>query len=182
MQLRYLFENNENGVLIYESDPQMRLMYVSPPMEYWCFDSLEPKRKRLALPYLRFVIRYEKHKDGVIYPGITGHGLHVFCGNSPLISLREKSQCFYTDPCGIVCTDHYYDRFRFRSREELVNKVISLWYGHNHQLYDTKSYKMTDMTMEQVLSKIWGTGGTYQGILNNIFAGTLPKIPLFPRE
>lgn len=127
MRLRY--HNANDGILILEMEPQFRSLYVR---------SQTRRSIRVPLPYLYFVIRYEKIGDLFAYHGVHHCGLGIFGSLKSIKSLKDKIFYLPTDKdpnfgC-YVCTDHNYDHEVFNSIRELVNFVIGLWYGSIHQI------------------------------------------------
>jgi hypothetical protein len=70
------------------------------------------------------------------YPGIYGSGLHVYGRLDPLSDFSNEVILLPTDSNefhgGMVCTNHRSDNKHFDSLTELVNHVITLWWGHSH--------------------------------------------------
>lgn len=179
--LRYSWENDENGVMIYEADPQMRILNFRRSNRGKFY--VPNTRERVALPYLRFMIRYIKKPDreGVIYPGIFGSGLYVFGGKKPLVSLRDKIGYFYTDSNGIVCTDHRMDNKKFPTKEKLAQKVITSWFGLSHLIGD----KILPISLEEALKSQTLKTRTYGSFILSVAAGMDKhecNIGFLPRE
>lgn len=149
MQLRLHHQTQFSGLLLYEVDPQVRTLLTASQINPGC---------RVAFPYTLFLVRYLKlfdcHKQciKVLYPGVFGGGLHVFCRNSPLTTLNEP---FYTLPSDVnawVCTNHSLDNTEYDTPRELAKTVISSWYGMEHPGISYPS----GINADNKSTKIWG--------------------------
>lgn len=127
MRLRY--HNEKHGVLILESEPQMRNLFIHSQIK---------STIRVPLPYVYFVIRYKKLAQSYQYLGLHHCGLNVFGSLQSIQSIKDK--CFYlpTDKTwtgSYVCTNHDYDNHIFSTIKKLVDCVVGMWYGSTHGMY-----------------------------------------------
>lgn len=130
MKLRYHLDRKQDGLIVLESEPQVRSLFINSQVRNMI---------RVPLPHMIFIVRYEKKPNGMFsYPGIYGSGLHIY-GKSTSLSdfsddvflLPTDSQEFYN---GMICTNHSSDNKEFDSITKLVNHVITLWWGHSHTI------------------------------------------------
>lgn len=139
----------EDGLLIYECEPKQKSLSVGG------------EQIKLKLPYMYFVVRYIKDVyynkwRPYIYPSIYGSGLHVYASPKKISSFEDDVYTLPTDLSGHACLDHRYDFARFSSKEELVNFIISLWYGSFHaderqfcpQIFSSKDIKNSYSTKD----------------------------------
>ena len=130
MKIRYHLDRKDDGLLILETEPQVRTMFVY---------SQNKQTMRVPLPYLIFVVRYIKTKKGFKYPGIAGSGLFVYGKFTPLDKISDGVVYLPTDKNrhGQVCTRHSSDNKIYKTINDLVNEVLTLWFSHVHYLeYD----------------------------------------------
>ena len=106
----------EDGLLIYECEPSLRTLFV-------------PRKIRINLPYLYFVVRYLKDSRAFFYPGVLGSGLHLYASMVKISSFQDEICVFPTDIDGQVCLDHRYDYRKFPSKESLASDIIAAWFG-----------------------------------------------------
>lgn len=185
MKLKYHLDLENEGLVILESEPQMRSLITYSA----CRNST-----RIALPYLQFAIRYCKIKGKFHYPGVYGSGLRVTGSFAPLSS--DKMAVFFLPvgdvSGGRVCTPHEVDMKGFNSLNELVNSVVSMWFGVTHQICcrewaSTKLEDLNKLTWTKDLysySKALGVGkgswsiyfDSYKDVPN---AYGFPSVPTF---
>lgn len=119
--------NLKRGFIILESDPQVRTIFCGG----------NRGSKRLAFPYVLSTISYTLNKNGIyFYDGIYGLGLTMFFSNRSVQSFDDKVFVAPTDSLrhGVVCTPHKYDGMQFKTLHELVNHVITMWWGTVHSV------------------------------------------------
>jgi len=127
MKLRYHLDRKHDGLVVVEAEPQVRNIFVY---------SQTKNIIRVPLPYIIFAVRYTKNGHKVVYPGIYGSGLHVFCRTEPITKADDRVCFLPTDSrsLGLVCTEHSSDNKSFKSLKELVNYVVTHWWGHLHMV------------------------------------------------
>lgn len=140
MKLRYhqkVFETDKDykGLLVLESEPQMRNLYFNKPSTR---NGYELKLERVPLPYIYFLIKYDCEYNQCFYPGLYGAGLRVYGSLVPINSFKERVFLLPTDQerLGLVCTNHLYDGKLFDNYYELANFVMGLWWNSTHNLRD----------------------------------------------
>ena len=123
MILKFHLKSETDGLLLLQSPPIRRVIYGNNGF------------KPVDHPSLLFTIRYLKHSNMIFFPGIYGSGLRVFATDDSFEN--EDSKVIYYkhefQRKGLVCTEHNYDGNKYKSVKDLVNHVISLWWGHIHQ-------------------------------------------------
>lgn len=124
MKLKCHNDCTVDGLLILESEPQVRTLFISSELR---------STIRVHLPHILFIVRYHKYNNKFIYPGLYGNGLNIACNFKSIQNLTDEVYYLPTD-YGPVCTNHYYDRKAFYTTYELANFVISLWWGTVHSL------------------------------------------------
>lgn len=145
MRLKYHLELETEGILILESEPQIRNIFVYSQLG---------NTARLPFPYIEFVIRYIKDDKGQLYfPGVWGSGLRVYGSLKPLNSMLDDVFLLPTDDRqgGYVCTNHMYDMYKFSSLEIMTKTIISLWWNVNHMINQVCYNKIRNMSLEQIL-------------------------------
>jgi hypothetical protein len=157
MKLRYHLDRKHDGLVLLEAEPQVRSLFIY---------SQTKNTMRVPLPYILFTVRYTKNGKKVRYPGIYGSGLHVFCRIEPLTSVEDKVCLLPTDhnSRGLVCTDHGSDNKQYNSVQELVNYVVTHWWGHMHQL-EYQPFGATawhEAKLENIKKAKWVEAGTYR--------------------
>lgn len=127
MKLRYHIDREKDGLVILESEPQVRTIFVVSQLR---------NNIRVPFPHIIFTIRYEKLDDKFVYPGIYRSGLCVYGKLKPLNKLSDEVIYLPTDYIrkGLVCTNHSYDSKKFDSLKELVNFVVALWWSMSHMV------------------------------------------------
>ena len=142
MKLKFESEDEYKGMIILEAEPQYRSVFIHSMQqdEYGDFPG-DPISIRLPFPYIEYVIQYEKIHAGYNgskvyykYKGVYGNGLRIF---GKLTTLKHTSEEVFlfsieNDNYGTSCTEHSYDNKLYPSVTDLVNEVISLWWGHTH--------------------------------------------------
>src|SRR4051812_4314376 len=125
MILRCHIDREFDGIVILESEPQMRNIISSSEIKNSIY---------VPMPYIIFTVRYKKHKNEFIYPGVFGCGLHVHGCRKSLTSINDDVVLLPTDDYanGLVCTDHRCDNRRYDSITNLVNDVITMWWNSRH--------------------------------------------------
>ena len=144
MKLKYHIEKKDEGLIVLQSDPQYRNIFVQSSSHYLI---------RVPFPYIQFVIRYVKKKSGVlVFPGVYGTGLRVFGTLKSLETDQDDVFLLPTDDYqgGYVCTDHHYDNKEYSSVKELVNDVINLWWGTQHRVMNIKIPEWVDTKLEDI--------------------------------
>lgn len=148
MKIIYEAEHETAGIAVVQFEPQARTI----------FRGYAPKR--LNLPYVIQIVRYELYhlRDGssgwktkYVYRGLPGMGLSVFFANAPL---NGGKSLIYNTPFdyGVVCTPHKFDNKKFKSKEELISFVTSIWWQLTHD--GDPLYGWPDA--ENVLKHKWG--------------------------
>jgi hypothetical protein len=130
MKIRYHLDRKDDGLLILETEPQVRTMFIY---------SQNKDTMRVPLPHLIFVVRYIKTDTGFKYPGVAGSGLFVYGKFTPLNKISDGVVYLPTDKnrFGQVCTKHSSDNRIYGTINDLVNRVLTLWFSHVHYLeYD----------------------------------------------
>lgn len=160
MKLRYHLDRKHDGLVVVEAEPQMRSLFIYSQMK---------NTMRVPLPYLIFTIRYTKNGKKIVYPGIYGSGLHVFCRTEPLASVDDVVCLLPTDSNsrGLVCTDHGSDNKQYKSITDLVNYVVTHWWGHMHQL-EYQPFHPTawqNAKLEDIAKGQWSKAGTFRKAL-----------------
>jgi hypothetical protein len=163
---------------IIESPPQLRSLAVIHPSLDRRYDGT-PIYERLALPYVYHVVSFHGCGQGAyVYPGIGGIGLLTWCSNKRLKSFDDEVYLLPTDyeRNGLVCTTHAYDRKAFKKVDVLVNFVLGLWYGAQHNITDEAADIMGHRTLEEILTvnraQLWRKSG-YQAWPHYRGSGTL---------
>lgn len=138
--------------MIYETDPQKRMIHLY---------SQTKSSQLLSLPNLIFVIRYHRgytvsgdwtNDNLLLYPGIWGCGLRVFCSKAPMLSFKDMVHRFYLEPGGVGCTDHTIDDQRYETPEKLVSEVIATWYNVQHYCGNYSNDGFSDIPNSPVVS------------------------------
>lgn len=165
MPAKLLFhkENSKDGFLVYETEPQVRTL----------LGGFNSALRRVAFPYLVFVVRYDKElpNQHYSYQGVYRAGFHVYCRNHPLKSLHEPLCVLPCDPQGHVCTNHALDNTSYQTLEELANTVIASWYGMTHSSLfrqmtlrpNLKEVAWTEIPLNRICDVIWGEWGETLG-------------------
>lgn len=163
MKMKYHLDRNQDGIVVLESEPQIRSLFVY---------SQNRNMIRVPLPYILFTVRYVKLSNGGFsYPGVYGSGLHVYANLKPLEDFSEEVFYLPTDSengsnyRGLVCTDHGSDNMRFNTVEELVNYVVTLWWGHMHHLEYKPFDVWTEATLDQIPTGKWKPAGNFRDAL-----------------
>ena len=127
MRLKYHLELPNEGLMILEAEPQMRNLVR------YCSSQFS---SRYPLPFVQFTIRYIKIKDKFHYPGVYGSGLRITGSLKSLSSIQDNVFFLPTGDAygGYVCTPHNLDMKGFDNLNELVNSIITLWYGCAHSI------------------------------------------------
>ena len=127
MRLKYHLDLPDEGLIVVESEPQMRSLILYYSQRF---------ASRFPLPYLQFTIRYIKINGKLHFPGIYGSGLRITGSLKPLSSIHDP--VFFLPmgeyAGGRVCTPHEMDMRGFDNLNELVNTIVGVWYGLNHSL------------------------------------------------
>lgn len=156
MKVRYLYENNGNGIIILESVPQKRTILLNN----------NKGRAFVPFPYLIHAIRYKK--DGACYSsgGIYNRCLSTYLSNKPLASINDHVYVSPTDVerNGYTCVDHRYDHHLFPSRKELVKHLLEFWAGVNHDVNIKWLEKWNLISLEKVCETEWPKGYTFPQI------------------
>ena len=133
MKLIYEKETRNSGRIILESEPQYRSIFVRSNN----FSTI-----RLPFPYIYFTFKYHKSYNGVKtfyeYPGYYGRGLRICSRLTPIKSFEEDRVFLLpieNGNDGYTCTDHQYDGKNYPSVTEMVNEILSVWWGHQHVSY-----------------------------------------------
>ena len=145
----------KRGMLVFESEPQVRTLFTND----------NKGTHRVPFPYFINVICYSLKNNIYKYGGIYDSGLRVFFRNSPMTSFSDEVFLPPTDAnrFGLVCTPHEHDRTTFKTLEELVNHVITLWWHTVHHFeYEDRWDKMT---LEQAVSNKWRPTGKFPDAL-----------------
>lgn len=165
MKIRYHLDRKTDGLVILESEPQVRTMFIY---------SQNKNTLRVPLPYIIFVVRYLKDKKGFKYPGIYGSGLFVYGKFTPLKEVSDGVVYLPTDKerNGMVCTDHNADNKIYKTVNELVNEVVTLWFSHTHNLeYDPFLNGWSNASLENISKGTWLTVRNFQNFYStNQFA------------
>lgn len=148
MRLKYHLELETEGVLILESEPQIRNIFIYSQMR---------STTRVALPYIQFVVRYIKKNGKIYFPGVWGSGLRIYGTLSPLTSMQDEVFLLPTDKDqgGYVCTDHRYDMKRFATLEEMVRTVISFWWNTRHNIFSDNIKQLQDISLDDLKNVQW---------------------------
>jgi hypothetical protein len=165
IRIRYRQENSHRGLIVLESDPQVRSVCVQ--------SSIKPS-ERYPFPYVIHVIEYTVLSaflglgKNYMYCGTYDKGLKVFMTNKPLESLEDMVYCCPTEYAGCpttaaypICTDHRHDWLRFPSTTKLVQHVIGLWWQMTHRIYFDNYEFIRDwknIKPENVLNTTWPIG------------------------
>ena len=147
MRLKYHLESETEGVLILESEPQMRNVFVYSQTQSYI---------RLPFPYIQFVIRYIKKDGKLYYPGVWGSGLRVFGSLKPLSSMTDEVFLLPTDiASGYVCTNHMYDMKRFSSLKLMAKTIISFWWNVTHTIAGPDLDKLKELSLDNLDKFDW---------------------------
>lgn len=154
MKLRYHVDRPHDGLVIVESEPQMRNIFVYSQMK---------NTIRVPLPYIVFTVRYVKMGKVIAYPGTYQSGLHVFCRTEPVTKADDRVCFLPTDrnSRGLVCTDHGSDNKQFKSVKELVNYVVTHWWSHLHYV-EYQPFGLTawqEAKLENIKKGTWEDAG-----------------------
>ena len=143
MKLKYKQEGYDEGLIILESEPQFRSVFIK---------SETRNSIRLPFPYLYFTIAYVKVDNMYQYEGYYGHGLTVYAGLKPLSSLRDKMFLLPIEMSsyGAACTNHAYDNKLYNSLFELSNEVLSLWWGSIHSVYGIDIVSWSELSLNEL--------------------------------
>jgi hypothetical protein len=147
MKVRLLHEQDGQGIMIVETPPQRRTLNVSR-RHGW---------QNVALPYLYHVISYTCVGGTYVYNGFFSGGLMAFIANERIENLRDKVCPAPTDISrgGLVCTPHKFDGKHFKSQKELVQFVLKMWYGLQHDIPSQALQQMKTSTMEAIVDRNW---------------------------
>ncbi len=159
IKLRYRQEKNWCGLVVLESAPQMRTMFIANyDYERYCGLTRRSMRSSLAFPYWIAIINYTITSDGRYrYGGIWEKGLGVYLSNESLVSMKSMLYLSPTDfsNYGLVCTDHTYDGQKFFSLQELVNTIIPLWCGAEHIVSEPWYSIWPKLSLSNVVKTNW---------------------------
>lgn len=162
MKMRYHLDRKQDDLVVLEAEPQLRSIFVY---------SQTRNTMRVPLPYILFTVRYVKLSSGKFsYPGIYGSGLSVYGNLKPLADLSDSVVYLPTDYAsnkGLVCTEHSSDNKKFNSVAELVNFVVTHWWGHVHQI-DYQPFGTTawqEAKMDQIPKGQWQKAGDFRKAL-----------------
>lgn len=162
MKMRYHLDRMQDGLVVLESEPQLRSIFVY---------SQTRSNIRVPLPHILFTIRYVKLSSGMFsYPGIYGSGLHVYGNMKPLADMNDDVVYLPTDYAnykGLVCTDHGSDNKKFKTVTELVNYVVTHWWSHLHYI-DYQPFGSTawhEAKLEQIPKGKWLKAGALREAL-----------------
>lgn len=159
MKIRLHLDRANDGLVILESEPQLRSLFVY---------SQTRNIMRVPLPHILFTVRYVKLSTGwFAYPGIYGSGLSVYGNLKPLSTVSDKVFYLPTDYVnykGLVCTDHKSDNKQFKSVKELVDCVVTHWWSHLHHI-DYQPFGATawhEATLDQLPNGKWENAGNFR--------------------
>lgn len=146
MKLRYEKETKVGGLLVLESEPQARVKSF--------YSQISNGYSKLYFPYIYFCVKYHKSEGSFVYPGAYVDGLKVFFSLKPLESF--KSTVYYSpidfEYKGYVCTSHEWDKSEYDTLEDLVNQVVSLWWGTKHVLEQNLNNSSLKVTWDKIKS------------------------------
>lgn len=162
MKMRYHLDRKQDGLVVLEAEPQLRSIFVY---------SQNRNTMRVPLPYILFIVRYVKLSSGNFsYPGIYGSGLSVYGKLKPLADMSDNVVYLPTDyesNKGLVCTEHSSDNKQFGKVTELVNFVVTHWWGHLHRI-DYQPFGATawqEAKMDQIKKGKWQKAGDFRSAL-----------------
>lgn len=134
MKIRLHKEDHGKGLIVLESEPQIRTIFITSSFKY---------TERLAFPYVYHIIHYRIIHGKYYYFGIYDRGLMVFMRNKPIRSINSKF-CFCpleVERFGISCTIHEKDQSKYNSIFDLIHDVISDWWQMEHQINDYNAFE-----------------------------------------
>jgi len=147
--------------VVLEAEPQLRSIFIY---------SQTRNMIRVPLPYILFTVRYVKLSSGKFsYPGVYGSGLSVYGNLKPLANVSDEVVYLPTDSenKGMVCTEHRSDNKNFNTVTELVNYVVTHWWGHIHRI-EYQPFGATawyEAKMDQILKGEWQKAGNFRKAL-----------------
>ena len=173
MKLKYIDENDSDGILILESEPQIRNLFIQSQTK----DSI-----RVPFPYMQFVFRYTKRLNKFVYHGYSGAALSILGSKKSLTSLKSKSFVIPTDTTCIVCTDHDYDGKEYNTLFEMTQEIITLWWGTRHVIYEKTyqgSFSINDWAEEKDYKKVKWNIPKESGLSDSIFKNIINNMEYF---
>lgn len=147
MKIRLHQEDHEKGLIVIESEPQIRTIFLTSSYKY---------TERLAFPYVYHIIHYRKIGKKYYYFGIYDRGLMVFMNKKPIRSINSKL-CFCpleVERFGISCTNHDKDESAYNSISDLIGDIIGDWWQMEHLINYYSHFSPEERYDKQFLGRL----------------------------